>query len=358
MRSSAALVTVLSAAAVVVGCRSLERARRPPPTSGRTYQRAPLGSFLGGGWGLREMRPPHWFATAAGFDREAFLAEQRAALAADPDSAETLHRVGEALVLFGETEEGLTALRQAVELEPGDPRWTLTYAAACSQHGRLDSARTALHVCAALNPANHELAISEARVSEAIGDWRAAAARYAAVAAVIDADVDAAAVRHWKRQRARCLSRAQDFTSARAAYEECVDPLDAGATLDQLAEYGNACLKCEDYETAQLLFDAVSRRSPTRSKPVEVLRATCAIHRGDVASARNITTAAQSAWPGDPDLARLDELIRSQAPPVNEPPTSVETGDEEPGALLLDDLNPRANALRPESGDVEPRNAH
>ena len=225
------------------------------------------------------------------------------------------------------------------------------------RRGQTEGARLVLLIAARQKPVDVPLCVALARVNESLARWQEAAEWYAAADAQFPAE--AAAERRWDRQRARCLSRGGNAEAARQVWKGCVDPTDRRVGLGELYEFADACLKSDDAETAQQILDQISERTSGGLHEVELLRAACALRRGDAEAAVEVATAALEAWPGD---ERLIELVRMAAPadepaeePEAAPPEPPPAADAEPSVeseevdpLPLDELKLPARTTAPD----------
>lgn len=252
---------------------------------------------------------PPW-DTRAETERVERIAEQHKRMDEAPESAAAHHEAGKALLELGEIDEGLAALRKGAALAPGELGYSLDAAAAYVTYGQPDAARVVLAEAHQNNPEDARIAVPLARICESLGAWSDAADWYATAArlAEFDENADPAGQSHWRRQRARCLYRVGQYEESRRLFAASLNPEDPTVSLGELAQYGDACLRTEEYAMAQRVFDQISRRSPRISRDVELLRGLCALRRGDKELASNIASTALRHWPSDPRLKQLVEL--------------------------------------------------
>lgn len=221
---------------------------------------------------------------------------------------------------------------------------TLSTASRLIQDGHLAGARRLLMIAAGESRTDPGLCLALARVNEAMGHWQDAAVWYAAADEAEFAAGWSSEGPRWRRQRARCHYRDGSFAVACEAWEATLSPDDRRASMAELTEYADACLRIEEYDTAQALLEQVSERSSGRIVDVELLRATCALRRGDLSRAREVLSLAMDGWPNDTRLGALAERLvaaseggDSQSPASDDPirpsvlpATAVEPAPGEP----------------------------
>lgn len=166
-----------------------------------------------------------------------------------------------------------------------------------------------LQIAARSRPVSPALCVSLARVNETLGNWKEAADWYATADQQGILDDGQQTARLWDRQRARCLYRADECAAACSLWEATLSPGDRTVGLGELVEYADACLRIDDRQTAQKLLDQASMRTSGRVRELELLRATCALRRGDTAEAHAVATAALEEWPDEERFVRLVDLV-------------------------------------------------
>lgn len=178
--------------------------------------------------------------------------------------------------------------------------------------GQPENARMILLIAARRRPVDPALCIALARINESLKNWKEAADWYAAADDQPRASNAPGMLPQWERQRARCLYRHGDCTTACALWAASIAVKDRTVSLAELVEYADACLQVDDRETAQLLLDQASSRTSGRIRELELLRATCAMRRGDTAAAQAVATAALDEWPHEERFVRLVNLVTSE----------------------------------------------
>lgn len=227
----------------------------------------------------------------------------RAVLRAHADSAHLHARVGQRLVQAGAREEGLAAMRRAVQLDPRRTQYARELAGVLVDLGDPRQATAVLMAALERNPGDDEIPIAIARLCEAAGNWGSALDYYSAALRNQPENVTL------RRQRARCLYRLQEFPAAEAEFQRCLERDVHALTLADRIEFGDACLRNGNLERALWLFDGIST-SGVATREVETLRGVCELRRGRSNVAAQIFAAALSRWPDDPKLALLLETSR------------------------------------------------
>jgi tetratricopeptide (TPR) repeat protein len=226
-----------------------------------------------------------------------------ALLAAHPQSAHLQSRVGQMLVRSGVRQEGLAAMQRAVMLAPQQTAYVRDLAGMLVDLGDSRTAIVALKAGLERNPHDEMLPVSLARLHEAAGEWEPALGYYTL-----------ALQRHpdhvsWRRQRARCLYRLQDFSRAIAEFQTCLEHDVHSLGVADRIEFGDACLRAGDVDRASWVFGEIAA-SGGATKEIETLRGVCELRRGDADAAGRIFTAALQRWPDDPALSMLLDASR------------------------------------------------
>lgn len=195
--------------------------------------------------------------------------------------------------------------------------------------GQPENARMILRIAARQQPVDPALCIALARINESLKNWKEAADWYTAADDQPRAANAPGMLPQWERQRARCLYRHGDCTTACALWAASLAVKDRTVSLAELVEYADACLQVDDSETAQRLLDQASSRTSGRIRELELLRATCALRRGDSAAAQAVATAALVEWPHEERFVGLVNLVTSDAESdVSGETMSGETNDD------------------------------
>ncbi len=220
----------------------------------------------------------------------------------DADSAKTQNEVGRQLIFLSHKQEGFAALKRAVMLEPNEPRWATELAAAYSEHDQNGDAVKVLDESWRLNPGDTSIARVLAPLKQESGNWPEAISLYDVVLKRVPDDLTA------RRHRAHCRFHIEDFAGVCQDYVICSRGNDFEFSRRELTEFGDACLRVEDFSAAQIVFDELSDQNEVRDRRIETLRALCALKRGERLQARGIITIALTHWPGDEDLRRMLDL--------------------------------------------------
>jgi tetratricopeptide (TPR) repeat protein len=230
----------------------------------------------------------------------------RAILRAHSNSAHLHARVGQRLVRAGGRDEGLAAMRRAVQLDPRRTQYVRDLASVLVDVGDTRQATAVLMAALERNPGDLELPIAIARLCEAAGNWSPALEYYSA------------ALRHQpenvmlRRQRARCLYRLHEFPAAEAEFQRCLEQDVHTLTVADRIEFGDACLRNGNLDRAIWLFDGIAATG-VATREVETLRGVCELRRGRASVAAQIFASALSRWPDDPKLALLLETSRQSS---------------------------------------------
>jgi Tfp pilus assembly protein PilF len=228
----------------------------------------------------------------------------RTLLRLHPQSAHLQSRVGQMLVRSGAREEGLAAMQRAVMLAPQQTAHVRELAGVLVDLGSSRAAMLALQAGLEQNPADEMLPVALARLHEAAGEWEPALNYYTLT---LQRHTDNVA---WRRQRARCLYRLQDFSRANGEFQTCLEADVNSLGLADRIEYGDACLRAGDVDRASWVFGEIAA-SGQATKEIETLRGVCELRRGDVQAAGRIFAAALQRWPDDPSLTMLLDASRS-----------------------------------------------
>ncbi|MCC7421448.1 MAG: hypothetical protein IT428_14280 [Planctomycetaceae bacterium] len=219
--------------------------------------------------------------------------------------------------------------------------------------GEPENARAILLIAARQRPVDPALCVALARINESLKNWKEAADWYAAADDQPRAANAPGMLPQWERQRARCLYRDGDCTTACALWAASIAVKDRAVSLAELVEYADACLQTDDQDTAQLLLDQASARTSGRIRELELLRATCALRRGDVAAAQRVATAALDEWPHEERFVRLvkfvaaDETLSAADEPMDADSESVPASDLRPARVDARDAEGSAVNDRP-----------
>ena len=227
----------------------------------------------------------------------------RTLLAAHPQAAHLQSRMGQMLVRSGARQEGLAAMQRAVLLAPQQTTYVRDLAGVLVDLGDPQAAIRALKAGLEQNPGDEMLPVSLARLHEAAGEWEPALGYYTRA---LQRQPDNVA---WRRQRARCLYRLQDFDRAIAEFQTCLEyDVNSLGVADKI-EFGDACLRAGDLDRATWVFGEIAA-SGSATKEIETLRGVCELRRGDADAAGRILTAALQRWPDDPALTMLLDASR------------------------------------------------
>lgn len=230
----------------------------------------------------------------------------RALLRAHPASAHLHARVGQRLVQAGARDEGLAAMRRAVQLDPRRTQYVRDLASVLVDLGDPRQATAVLMAGLEHNPGDQELPIAIARLCESAGDWGPALDYYSAALRHQPANVTL------RRQRARCLYHLHEFGAAEAEFQRCLEQDVHSLTVADRIEFGDACLRNGNLDRALWLFDGIAAAG-VATREVETLRGVCELRRGRANVAAQIFAAALAQWPNDPKLALLLETSRQSS---------------------------------------------
>ncbi len=224
------------------------------------------------------------------------LAALRGVASASPDVPHLQSAVGRMMIRAGSPDEGLTAMHRAVQLAPQVTDYSRDLAGAYVDQGNTPAAITVLTAAQQRNPQDASLSVALARLNESAGNWDQALTHYTATLQREPRNSS------WRRQRARCLYRLEDFTRAATEFQRCQETDVNCLTFADRIEFGDACLRTGDVERASQIFAELSE-SGIGTRELTILQGVCELHRGNRAGAEEIFAAAARKWPDDPSVA-------------------------------------------------------
>lgn len=190
----------------------------------------------------------------------------QAAAATHPQSAEVQNRAGNLLVQQGAVGPGLSALEQAIALEPANARYTCDLAAAFVGINNKPAAEAVLAAGLKRNLRDPSLPRALARLCESQGNWKSAADYYTVVLGNEPNNLA------WRTQRARCLYRAEEFAPAAADFAVCQSHLQQMQAWSALLEFGECCLRTGDETRAEKVLAEVARYCPDKGPQIAAMR--------------------------------------------------------------------------------------
>tara|TARA_R110002095_G_scaffold208902_2_gene194915 strand:+ start:1380 stop:2444 length:1065 start_codon:yes stop_codon:yes gene_type:complete len=239
-------------------------------------------------------------------DQKNYLQSLRAIRAASPHDSEKQSAIGTLFFQAGQTQEGISCLKRAIELKPYEEDYALKLAAFYEQTGRSDAANQVLLRALHTTPGSRRLPIALGRICEANEQWSQASIYYAMV-------VNHFPKNHvWRKCHARCLYYSGNYSAAFEQFLLCQKNDPESLSVSELITFGDAALRIGDLEQAQLLFDGISVSHQQQLLHVEILRGLCAINRGQNISAKTIINTARTKWPDDPTLLQVAALLPAE----------------------------------------------
>ena len=220
----------------------------------------------------------------------------RAVLAAHPTIPHLQSSAGRMLIRAGAVDDGLAAMEHAVQLSPQTTEYARDLAGMYVDLGNLNSAIAVLTAAQQRNPQDPQLAVALARLHESAGNWDQALAYYTVT---LQREPRNAA---WRRQRARCLYRVEDFGRAVAEFQRCQETDVSCLTFADRIEFGDSCLRMGDVERASQIFAELSEEG-IATRELTILSGICELHRGNRQGAEEIFADAARRWPDDPSIA-------------------------------------------------------
>jgi tetratricopeptide (TPR) repeat protein len=187
-------------------------------------------------------------------------------------------------------------MQRAVQLAPQVTEYARDLAGMHVDQGNLTAAIGVLTAAQQRNPQDAMLAIALARLHESAGNWDQALTHYTAT---LQREPRNSA---WRRQRARCLYRLEDFNRAATEFQRCQETDVACLTFADRIEFGDACLRTGDVERASQIFAELAEEG-IATRELTVLRGICELHRGNLNGAEEIFSQAARQWPDDPSIA-------------------------------------------------------
>jgi Flp pilus assembly protein TadD len=161
-------------------------------------------------------------------DDASLLARYRTALERDPGDAETLYETGQVLLRRGRVDEALGPLRQAAALRSDQWREAFVFGYAAAVRQRWPDAMAAFQRANGLSPSDPVIGYNLALVSQKVGDYRAAAERYAAS---IELDASSAQAH---LGLAISLDRLHQTAQALSAYRQAASRMGAGPDAERI----------------------------------------------------------------------------------------------------------------------------
>ncbi|REJ89473.1 MAG: hypothetical protein DWQ34_19655 [Planctomycetota bacterium] len=242
-------------------------------------------------------------------DEEGYVDTLRKVIREHPETHHLQRNAGKMLVQAGLREEGLAAMRRAIELAPNDAAAALDLAGIYVDLGDVSAAIDVLSESRQRNPVDADLAVALARLSETTGDWHSASTYY--TAALQRQPRNTA----WRRQRAKCLYRLEDYQTAAGEFQTCLDADIRCLTTNDRIEYADSCLHTGDYDRAAWLFDEIGTEG-AHAREIAALRGVCELRRGNTRAAARIFESALQRWPDDASLTLLLEASRESSSAV------------------------------------------
>lgn len=258
----------------------------------------------------RETYSPHTFELQAELaldsgDRKKYINTLKSALAANPNSARMHNSIGKLFIQVDQFGLGTRALQRAIELAPRKSEYARDLSAVLVGRGDVNAAIELMTRSLKQNPLDQSMGAAVAQLYELTGDFQSAAFYYNI--AVKHRPNDARLRLH----RARSLYHVGEFQKAFVDYQLSWKFLELDGSDTELIEFGDTCLRVNDFERAQQVFDQLARRSTHHSKDIEVLRGLCALNRGRTRHARGIITTALTFWPADDGLMNVLQLCNA-----------------------------------------------
>lgn len=229
-------------------------------------------------------------------DQPGQIAALRGVLEAHPDVPHLQSAAGRMLIRAGAVEEGLAAMERAVRLSPQTTEYARDLAGVYVDLGNLAAAIGVLTAAQQRNPQDAQLAVALARLHETAGNWDQALVYYTAT---LQREPRNPA---WRRQRARCLYRVEDFERAATEFQRCQETDVACLTFADRIEFGDSCLRMGDVERASQIFSELSEEG-IATRELTILSGICELHRGNRKGAEEIFADAARRWPDDPSIA-------------------------------------------------------
>lgn len=199
----------------------------------------------------------------------------------------------------------ITALTNAVKLEPRNTLYAQDLFAVLIGQGMDEQAERVLHEALQRNPCDKVLPMTAARMYESREDWSSAVFYY---------DV---ALRNdpanpvWRRHRAVCHFRQGSFEKAQTDFSRALANSPVKPQLSEHLAWAEAALKTEDHKEASRVLDLIVNEGEFRTADLEVLRGTCLLKQGNVEAAAEIVLQAQLEWPKHAGLWRLAKQIKA-----------------------------------------------
>ena len=220
----------------------------------------------------------------------------RGVLGAHPELPHLQCAAGRMLVRAGSVDDGLAAMQRAVQLAPQVTDYARDLAAVYVDLGNMPAAIAVLTAAQQRNPQDRSLSVALARLHESSGNWEHALVHYTAT---LQRDPRNAS---WRRQRARCLYRLEDYERAVAEFQRCQETSVNCLTFTDRIEFGDACLRTGDVDRASQIFEELSQAG-IGTRELTILRGVCELHRGNRSGAESIFASAARQWPDDPSIA-------------------------------------------------------
>jgi len=240
-------------------------------------------------------------------NREQYIQALQSVLDANPASARLQNATGNLLVQVGKMARGIQALEKAHRLDPRSVQFTLDLAAVQTWKGHTPEAIKVLERATQSHPGHAELDLALARLYERLENPTAAAQHYAAM---LNQDDEATGLR---RLLARNLYHSGQYQQASAEFSRCWQTSALSLSPAECIEYGDACLRMDDFEQAQAVFDGIAKRSINKSREIELLRCVCSLNLGQRTAAKAIIDSALTTWPDDNDFRQLLSLCDTEA---------------------------------------------
>lgn len=229
-------------------------------------------------------------------DQAGEVAALHAVLASHPTVPHVQSAAGRMLIRAGAVDEGLAAMEHAVQLAPQTTEYARDLAGMYVDLGNLNAAIGVLTAAQQRNPQDAQLAVALARLHESAGNWDQALANYTVT---LQREPRNSA---WRRQRARCLYRVEDFERAASEFQRCQETDVTCLTFADRIEFGDCCLRMGDVERASQIFSELSQEG-IATRELTILSGICELHRGNRKGAEEIFAEAARRWPDDPSIA-------------------------------------------------------
>jgi tetratricopeptide (TPR) repeat protein len=220
----------------------------------------------------------------------------RGVLATHRDVPHLQSAAGRMLIRAGAVEEGLAAMEHAVRLAPQTTEYARDLAGMHVDLGNLPAAIGVLTAAQQHHPQDAQLAVALARLHESAGNWDRALVYYTAT---LQREPRNSA---WRRQRARCLYRLEEYERAATEFQRCQETDVACLTFADRIEFGDSCLRMGDVERASQIFSELSQEG-IATRELTILSGICELHRGNRKGAEAIFSEAARRWPDDPSIA-------------------------------------------------------